>query len=207
MSGLINANMINKSFHTIFRSAVALVSSCFFMFACENNVNDVKALSSKEGGVDIAKDVAIYISNEGKITAKLTAPLMNKYLQDKGRMIEFPNTIKADFYKIDNTVESKLTAKYSHYIENENKVFLKDDVVVYNMLGDTLWSEEMYWDQNTGNFSTDKDVILKQHNPIAKIYGKGLVANQNLTDIKIFEKPQSNSYAIISDTSGFNPKK
>jgi LPS export ABC transporter protein LptC len=177
------------------------------MVACENNVNDVKALSNKEGGVDIAKDVAIYISNDGKITAKLTAPMMNKYLQDKGRMIEFPNTIRADFYKIDNTVESKLTAKYSHYIENENKVFLKDDVVVYNMLGDTLWSEEMYWDQNTGNFSTDKDVILKQHNPIAKIYGKGLVANQNLTDIKIFEKPQSNSYAIISDTSGFNPKK
>ena len=177
------------------------------MVACENNVNEVKALSSKEGGIDIGRDVAIYISNEGKITAKLTAPWMNKYLQDKGRMIEFPKTIKADFYKANNTVESKLSAKYAHYIENESKFFLKNDVVVFNMLGDTLWSEEMYWDQNTGKFTTDKDVILKQHNPIAKIFGRGLEANQNLTDIKIFEKPQSSSYAIISDTSGFNPKK
>ncbi|MEY4823648.1 MAG: hypothetical protein RLZZ75_561, partial [Bacteroidota bacterium] len=52
---------------------------------------------------------------------------------------------------------------------------------------------------------TDKDVIVKQHNPIAKIYGKGFEANQNLTDIHIF-KPQSNSFAIISDSSGINPK-
>ena len=94
----------------------------------------------------------------------------------------------------------------SHRLGNENKVFLKDEVVVYNILGDTLWSKEMYWDQNTGKFSTDKDVIVKQHSPISKIYGKGLEANQNLTDIHIF-KPQSNSYAIIADSSGLNPKK
>jgi LPS export ABC transporter protein LptC len=176
------------------------------MLSCENNVNDVKALSTNEGGVDIGKEVAIYISTDGKVSAKLTAPFMKKYLQDKGRMIEFPNTIKADFYKDNLNVESKLTANYANYIENENKVFLRDDVVVYNILGDTLWSKEMYWDQNTSKFTTDKDVIVKQHNPIAKIYGKGLEANQNLTDIHIF-KPQSNSYAIISDTSGLNPKK
>ena len=206
MFGLVNANMINNSFYTTFRLAVACMGSCFFMLSCENNVNDVKALSTSEGGVDIGKDVAIYISADGKINAKLTAPLMKKYLQDKGRMIEFPNTVKADFYKDNLNVESKLTANYAHYIENENKVFLKDEVVVYNILGDTLWSKEMYWDQNTGKFSTDKDVIVKQHSPVSKIYGKGLEANQNLTDIHIF-KPQSNSYAIISDTSGFNPKK
>lgn len=206
MYGSTNANMINSSLYKTLRLAVACMSSCFFMWSCENNVNDVKALGTKAGGVDIGKDVAIYISTEGKISAKLTAPLMNKYLIDNGKMIEFPNSIKADFYKDNFTVESKLTAKYANYIENENKVFLRDDVVVFNVLGDTLWSKEMYWDQNTSKFSTDKDVIVKQHNPIAKIYGKGLEANQNLTDIHIF-KPQSNSYAIISDTSGINPKK
>lgn len=206
MFGLVNVNMINISFYKTFRLAVACMGSCFFMLSCENNVNDVKALSTNEGGVDIGKDVAIYISADGKINAKLTAPLMKKYLQDKGRMIEFPNTVKADFYKDNLNIESKLTANYAHYIENENKVFLKDEVVVYNILGDTLWSKEMYWDQNTGKFSTDKDVIVKQHSPISKIYGKGLEANQNLTDIHIF-KPQSNSYAIIADSSGLNPKK
>jgi LPS export ABC transporter protein LptC len=165
----------------------------------------VKALGSKSGGIDVGKNVAIYISNDGKVSAKLMEPLMNKYLLDSGKMIEFPASLKVDFYKDSLVVESKLTANYANYIETENKVFLRDHVVVYNILGDTLWSEEMYWDQNTNTFHTDKDVIVKQHNPIAKIYGKGFEANQNLTDIHIF-KPQSNSFAIISDSSGINPK-
>ena len=113
MCGLINANMINNSLYTTFKLAVACMGSCFFMLSCENNVNDVKALSTNEGGVDIGKEVAIYISTDGKVSAKLTAPFMKKYLQDKGRMIEFPNTIKADFYKDNLNVESKLTANLS----------------------------------------------------------------------------------------------
>ena len=203
--GSTNVNMINLTSHIYFKIAVACVSSCIFFTACENNVNEVKALGSKAGGIDVGKDVAIYISNDGKVTAKLMAPLMNKYLVDSGKMIEFPSSLKVDFYKDSLVVESKLTANYANYIETENKVFLRDHVVVYNILGDTLWSEEMIWDQNTNTFHTDKDVIVKQHNPIAKIYGKGFEANQNLTDIHIF-KPQSNSFAIISDSSGINPK-
>jgi LPS export ABC transporter protein LptC len=120
-------------------------------------------------------------------------------------MIEFPNTIKVDFYKDSLHIESKLTANYANYKEAENKIFLKDNVIIYNVLGDTLWCKEMIWDQNTSKFITDQDVVVKQHNPIAKIYGKGLEANQNLTDIHIF-KPQSNSFAILSDSSGNQPK-
>ena len=146
MFGLINANMINTPLYKTFRLAVALVSSCFFMIACENNVNEVQALSSRLGGVDIGKDVTIYISTGGKMSAKLMAPLMKKYLLDSGKMIEFPNTIKVDFYKDSLHIESKLTANYANYKEAENKIFLKDNVIIYNVLGDTLWCKEMIYD-------------------------------------------------------------
>jgi LPS export ABC transporter protein LptC len=206
MFGLINANMINTLLYKNTKLAVALLSSCFFMLSCENNVNDVQALSARIGGIDVGKDVSIFISNDGKMTAKLMAPLMRKYLLDSGRMVEFPNTLKVDFYKDSLHIESKLSADYANYKEEENKVFLKDNVIVYNVLGDTLWCKEMIWDQNTNKFTTDKEVIVKQHNPIAKIYGKGFEANQDLSDIHIF-KPQSNSFAILSDSSsGINPK-
>jgi LPS export ABC transporter protein LptC len=198
--------MINTLFYKNTKLAVALISSCFFMLSCENNVNEVQALSARIGGIDVGKDVSIFISTDGKMTAKLMAPLMRKYLLDSGRMVEFPNTIKVDFYKDSLHIESKLSADYANYKEEENKVFLKDNVVVYNVLGDTLWCKEMIWDQNTNKFTTDKEVIVKQHNPIAKIYGKGFEANQDLSDIHIF-KPQSNSFAILSDSSsGINPK-
>jgi LPS export ABC transporter protein LptC len=205
MFGLINANMINPFFNKNTKLAVALISSCFFMLACENNVNEVQALSARIGGIDVGKDVSIFISTDGKMTAKLMAPLMKKYLVDSGRMVEFPNTIKVDFYKDSLHIESKLSADYANYKEEENKIFLKDNVIVYNVLGDTLWCKEMIWDQVTNKFTTDKEVIVKQHNPIAKIYGKGFEANQDLSDIHIF-KPQSNSFAILSDSTGNNPK-
>jgi LPS export ABC transporter protein LptC len=195
--------MINKSFILKYITAVTLMSSCFFIASCENNINDVKALNSNVGGIDIGKDVAIYMSQGGKMTSKLTAPIMKKYLQDSGKMIEFPNTIKVDFYKDSSKIESKLRADYANYIQEENKFFLKGNVVVYTTKGDTLWCKEMYWDQATSKFHTDKEVVVKQHNPISKIYGLGLEANQDLTDIKII-KPQSNSFAIISDSAGLN---
>jgi LPS export ABC transporter protein LptC len=174
------------------------------MASCENDIDTVKSLGARVSGIDVGKDVAIYISNDGKVGAKLTAPLMNRYLVDSSKMIEFPLSIHVDFYKDSNQIESQLSAKYAKYKEAENIVFLKEDVVIFNTLGDTLWCKEMYWDQNTGKFYTEKDVVVKQHNPLAKIYGKGLEANQNLTDIRIF-KPQSNSYAIIQDSSSLNP--
>ena len=196
--------MINTTHHKIFKIAVACLSSCFFMAACENDVDAVKALGAKVSGIDVGKDVAIYVSNDGKLGAKLTAPLMKRYLEDSSKMIEFPQSIHVDFYKDSNQIESQLSAKYAKYKETENMVYLKEDVVVFNTLGDTLWCKEMYWDQNTGKFYTEQDVVVKQHSPLAKIYGKGLEANQNLTDIRIF-KPQANSYAIIQDSSSFNP--
>lgn len=195
--------MINNRINMICKAAVTLLSSCFFMVACENNVNDVKALSNNAGGVDIGKDVLIYMSEGGKMNAKLTAPIMKKYLVDSGRMVEFPNSIKVDFYKDSTTIESKLSANYANYIQEENRFFLKGNVVIFNVSGDTLWCKEMYWDQATNKFHTEKEVVVKQHSPISKIYGLGLEANQDLTDIKIF-KPQSNSFAIINDSSGLN---
>ncbi|MEN9382124.1 MAG: hypothetical protein RI940_1005, partial [Bacteroidota bacterium] len=36
--------MINNRINIIYKAAVTLMSSCFFMVACENNINDVKAL-------------------------------------------------------------------------------------------------------------------------------------------------------------------
>ncbi|MEY3538706.1 MAG: export transporter periplasmic protein LptC [Bacteroidota bacterium] len=196
--------MTNSNAPKILKLAVAFVGSCFFMAACENDVDAVKALGAKVGGIDVGKDVAIYVSNNGKLGAKLTAPLMNRYLLDSSKMIEFPTSIHVDFFKDSNQIESQLSAKYAKYKETENIVYLKDQVVIFNTLGDTLWCKEMYWDQNTGKFYTEQDVVVKQHSPLSKIYGKGLEANQNLTDIRIF-KPQSNSYAIIQDSSSLTP--
>lgn len=196
--------MISHSYKKFNHLAVALISSCFFMASCENNVNEVRNLGKKNGGVDIGKDVAIYMSSGGKMSAKIMGPIMNRYLQDSSKMVEFPNNIYVDFFKDSAKVDSKLRANYANYKETENKIFLQGNVVVFNLQGDTLWCQEMFWDQETGKFHTDKDVIVKQHNPQVKTFGKGFEANQDLTDIRIFQV-QPNSYAILNDSSTIKP--
>ena len=121
---------------------------------------------------------------------------MLRYQRDTPR-VEFPKTLRVDFYNDSTKIESKLFAKYGQYLENANKVFLRDSVIVFNVKGDTLISKELYWDQVKATFYTDKNVIIRT--PNQKIYGSGLEADQNFQWYTIMHP--HNSYINIPDSS------
>ncbi len=169
---------MNFLFTQIGKKISATIVVAIILSACENDIKVVQSLGQKRLGVEEGKNVEAYQSQNGKIRAKLTAPLMYKYLLDTAR-VEFPKTLHVDFYDSLNRVESQLFAKYGNYLENEQVVFLKDSVLVFNVKKDTLWCNELYWDQSKQQFYTNKPVHLSQHEPRQIIYGKGLTADQN----------------------------
>jgi len=185
-------SMIMKSTKIV----AALFFGCFFVWSCENDMREVQNLSKKSIGVEEGKEIESYLSQEGKVKAKLTAPLMLRYQNDTPK-VEFPKTLRVDFYNDSTKVESKLFAKYGRYLENENKVFLRDSVIVFNMAGDTLICKELYWDQLKAKFYTDKNVIIRK--PDQKVYGTGLDADQDFKNITI--KNVHDSYLNIPDSS------
>jgi LPS export ABC transporter protein LptC len=156
--------------------SVAMVS--VLILSCENDIKMVKALGDHKVGVEEGKNIESIMTNGGKTTAKLTAPLMLRYQTDVSK-VEFPKSLHVDFYDSLTTVESQLFARFGRYLENDNKVFLSDSVIVFNRKRDTLWCKELYWDQALGLYYTDKAVIISQQNPRQKIYGQGLRADQN----------------------------
>lgn len=174
----------------------AFFLGCFFVCSCENDIHEVENLNKKSLGIEEIKDIESYLSQAGKVKAKLMAPLMLRYQSDTPK-VEFPKSLHVDFFNDSTKVESKLSAKYGRYLENENKVFLRDSVVVFNMTGDTLFCQELYWDQNKAIFYTDKNVII--HKPDQKVYGTGLIADQDFKNITI--KKVHNSYVNIADSS------
>lgn len=182
----------------------AVISGCFFMYACENDVNEVRELGRKKPGIEEGKNIDSYLSMNGKMRAHLTAPLLLRYQGDSARKAEFPNSLHVDFFNDSMKVESKLNARYGRYLENENKVYLKDSVVVFNIKGDTLFCDELYWDQNLQKFYTDKRVVLSRNYRHTLIIGlNGMKANQDLSDITFFKiEPNSFSYVSDSTTSG-----
>jgi LPS export ABC transporter protein LptC len=93
--------------------------------------------------------------------------------------IEFPKSLHVDFYNDSTQIETWLDSKYGKYFETLNKVYLKDSVIVINVQGDTLRTPDLWWDQNSRLFYTDK--YAEYHRKGKHIYGgKGLEATQDL---------------------------
>jgi LPS export ABC transporter protein LptC len=148
------------------------------LFSCENDIHRVQDLGKHHVGIEEGKNIESYLSQGGVVRAKLTALTMLRQLTDTVK-VEFTNGLHVLFYDSVTNVESQLFAKYGNYYENNNKVFLRDSVKVFNVKHDTLWCKELYWDQNRSIFYTDKPIKISQQNPHQIIYGLGLRADQN----------------------------
>ncbi|MFZ9262766.1 MAG: LPS export ABC transporter periplasmic protein LptC [Chitinophagaceae bacterium] len=168
--------MINK--------IILLLLSSTLMLACENDEQKVNAFFQKKLGVDQADSIESYISQSGKMKARLIAPVFLRY-QDSSTRIVLPKTLHVDFYDSLKNIESKMDAMQAHYYENKNVVYLKDSVKVYNIKGDTLFCQELTWDQNLGKFFTDKFVRI--HTPDMIMYGEGLSAPQDFKTFEIYK--------------------
>jgi len=183
----------------------ALVMGCFFLWACENDMRTVDQLTRKTIGVEEAKEVESYLSQDGLVKAKLTAPYMLRVLE-KPPYIEFPRSLHVDFYDSVANVESFLDANYARYLVDSGKVLLKDSVLVINMRnGDTLKTQQLWWDQTKQQFYTDDTAYIYQ--PDKTIVAlNGLKAAQNLTNIEFFNSrgiialPQDTSQTAAADS-------
>ncbi len=178
----------------------ALMTSCFFIYGCENDIKEVIALGVKKPGIEEGINITSYLSMGGVMKAKLTAPLLLRYQGDSALKSEFPRSLFVEFYNDSAKVESRLSAKYGKYLESEQKIYLRDSVVIIRILGDTLYTSELYWDQSAGRFYTDKFVEISQREPRQKLYAKkGFSSNQELTQISYYEL-QPGSFIVLPDS-------
>jgi LPS export ABC transporter protein LptC len=151
------------------------------LFACENNEQVLTDWTRNIQLREEASDMESYLSQGGSLRAKLKAPKMYRVSADTV-YAEFPNTLHCDFYNAARELESRLDSRYGIYYENLNRVFLRDSVVVITTKGDTLLTQQLWWDQNTQLFSTDKPVTYKA--PGKRIYAaEGVEASQDLSRI------------------------
>jgi LPS export ABC transporter protein LptC len=159
-------------------------SSIFMLMSCENDEAKVNELTSKRLGVDEAHNVEAYMSTTGVMKARLRAPLMLRF-QDTIAKVEFPESMHVDFFNDSVKIESQLDSRYGEYYETKNKVFLKDSVRVFNNTGDTLFCQELWWDQALQKFYTDKPVRI--HRPDMIMIGVGLSAPQDFKTFEIYK--------------------
>lgn len=156
-----------------------------FFFGCENDPAEVKGPDTRKANIEEAFNIQSFLSQNGELRAKLLAPYMLRYALDTS-YLEFTKTMHVNFYDSTGKVESQLDALYGKYMETQSKVYLRDSVVVFNIKGDTLRTPDLWWDQNTKKFYTDK--LIRFTSSTKVIYGgRGFVADQDLSHYTIFQ--------------------
>ncbi len=168
----------------IFPAFLSGVICLLLLSSCENDPGEVDRLMNPKAIPEEATDVTSYMSQEGMMKARLSAPFMLRYQADSAS-VEFPRSLHVDFFDDSLAIESTVDALYARYREYEDKVLLRDSVVVINLSkGDTLRTDELWWDQKKNEFYTDKPVRI--HQPDKTIYGVGLRADQDFSWYDIY---------------------
>ena len=150
--------------------------------SCENDPNEVAALTRRTREVEEGHDIIGKFSQSAVEKAELKAPLMYRVKADTP-YTEFPKTIHVDFYKENRVIESVVKARYAKYFETLGKVYLRDSVVVFNTTGDTLYCDDLWWDQTANIFYTDRPVVI--HTSTQQLNGSGLWALANFSKYTI----------------------
>lgn len=165
--------------------AAAFIGSCFFLIACENDSSVVDKLFQKQVAVEEGFTVESFFSQGGKLRAKLKAPYMKRFVADSP-YVEFPKYLHVDFYDSSLAIESYLDAHYAKHVEYDRKILIRDSVVVINKKnGDTLITDELWWNQDTQEFTTQKQVTIYQKTGYT-IGKDGMRAKQDLSEWWIF---------------------
>ncbi len=155
---------------SLFISLSLLIIS--LLSACENSELAIKELTTSAGmGVETATDVIMFYSDSAVVRVKITAPLMLNYPLDARRpRREFPKGMKAEFFDAQAHPTSYLSAKKAVRYEGENRVELRDSVVVWNAKKEKLEAQELIWDEANEKVTSSRFVKITRPGEIITGY-------------------------------------
>ncbi len=171
--------MINKiSFLPAFLILV-LLASCG-----SKELEKIKVSSdSKKIAIERGTNISISYSDSGYLKARLFAPLLERFSNERQLETEMKQGITAYFYSTDGKINSYLKSKYAIRDERGRTITARNDVHVINNKGDTLKTEELIWDEKTDRIYSNKFVRI--NSPDRIILGTGIESNTDFTRFKV----------------------
>lgn len=174
---------MTKLFKNIFKS-IAVIPITAMLFSCGNDIKEIRDfLVDKNLPIGIAENVFNVHTDSGRVDIKFFAPLLNDFSNRKDHPYsEFPKGVKIVSYDKD---QDSLVIKGDYAISyNKTSISeIKGNVVIENF-GERkkLLTEQLFWDQKTKYFYTEKPFTLltQSGTETDTIYGIGFDASENL---------------------------
>ncbi|MBK5285708.1 MAG: LPS export ABC transporter periplasmic protein LptC [Bacteroidia bacterium] len=166
-------------------SFLFLISTALFFSSCENDIEKINMVSRVDDTpLERAENIDVLYSDSGFVKMKLTAPVLERYMDSKDPYMLFPKGMKTLFYDRLLNITSRLSAEYGIRYENSQRMEARKNVEVINEKGDKLNTEHLTYDQADGKLRSDEFVKITTEDEI--IYGTGLEANEDFSRYRIF---------------------
>lgn len=162
----------------------------FFFFlitsACKNDMKKLNEMfQERNSAIETGDDVELIYSDSGRVVLKLVADKMVRHLDPTRPRQEFPMGVMADFYDKEGSVTSYLIADYAIRDESNSQVVARENVILYNLTGDTLRTDELIWDQADENIYSDQFVRISTPKEI--LYGFGFRTDPSFNTFHLSE--------------------
>jgi LPS export ABC transporter protein LptC len=159
----------------------ALCGCMLLLSACENSLNTINKLTSKEEDKPISRSTGVEIiySDSAKVKARLTTLLMIQ-LDDAAKPYqEMPKGVKIIFYDENLKEKGNIVSDYAIRLGKENTITFRKNVIASNSQGETFRSEELVYDQTAKKMYSTKPVQITMTNGNV-MNGTGFNSNESL---------------------------
>jgi LPS export ABC transporter protein LptC len=162
-----------------------LLTISFFFIACSDNKEpDSKKKNHSDLPVISSVNTETVRTDSGKIIMKAFAPVFKHFEFKDQTYTEFPLGIRVVTYTIYPEVESSIYADFATYWEGPKLWEARSNVLVQNAKGDMLYTEQLFWDEKSGQIYSDKFCRIATNEGI--LYGRnGFEADESFQRWKL----------------------
>jgi len=121
-------------------------------------------------------------TENGKLKVKIVATTIERFNNQEPQLV-FSNHLVVYFYNDSALVQSTLQAEYAEINDEKKLMIAKENVILTNIAGKKLESEELIWDEKNNKIYTDKKVKITTLKEV--IEGEGFVSNPDFSEFSI----------------------
>ena len=192
--------------------ALSVMGSAILLFSCERDEAEDAAASEETMRTEYSENLSIVESQNGRRSYHFVTPLVEGYSLAREPYREFRKGVKITTYKDDSlsTVDAVLTANYAIYYENRKLWEAKGNVVVVKSDGKNLYTQQLFWNQQTKKIYSNVDSKIVQNDGRDVFIGEGFESDEEFKDwrfrrmkgrMEVEVKPTEQEVEVVPDST------
>jgi LPS export ABC transporter protein LptC len=166
------------------KNSVSLAVIALF-FSCNNTLKKVQDLDSASyQPLSIAEDINTKYTDSGRLTLILVSPKMVNFTNREFPFYKFPEGIDLTLFDDDDN-KNTVTSNHAIVYDQTNLIDLQGNVVLTTSTNDTLFTEQLFFDQKKEWLFTNQPVKFRTKDYITN--GVGFDSNKNFTNAQVLE--------------------